>query len=92
MKSLYDSREYNYYFVTQVVVYENHFVIYSTWIKVGLSPSKKICIICFIESPLKMIKNVFYFILEPLFVFKISKFSSWLFGHVEKMAWLERSG
>ena len=29
---------------------------------VGLSPSKKICIICFIESPLKIMKNAFYFI------------------------------
>ena len=28
--------------------------------KVGLSPSKKICVICFIESPLKMIKNTLF--------------------------------
>ena len=34
-------------------------------------------------SPLKM-KNVFYFTLKASFVFKISKFFSWLFGHVEK--------
>ena len=27
--------------------------------KFGLSPSKKICVICFIESPLKMMKNAF---------------------------------
>ena len=56
----------------------------------GLSPSKKICIICFTESPLKMMKNAFYFILKALFVLKIFKFLLWLFGHVEKMAWLER--
>ena len=37
-----------------------------------------------------MMKNVFYFILEALFVLKMFKFSSWLFGHVEKTAWLER--
>ena len=29
-------------------------------IKVGLSPSKNICVICLIESPLKMMKNAFY--------------------------------
>ena len=31
--------------------------------KVGLSPSKKNWFICFNESPLKMMKNAFYFIL-----------------------------
>ena len=42
------------------------------------------------ESPLKMMKNAFYFTLKPLFVLKISKFLSLLFGHVEKTARLER--
>ena len=50
----------------------------------------KIYVICLIESPLKVIKNAFYFILKALFVLKIFKFLSWLFGHVEKSAWLER--
>ena len=59
-------------------------------IKVGLSPSKKNCVVSFIESPLKIMKNVFYLILKVDFVFKIFKFLSWLFGHVEKMPWLER--
>ena len=45
-------------------------------LKVGLSPSKKNCVICFIESPLKMMKNAFYFILKALFVLKIFKFLS----------------
>ena len=36
---------------------------------------KKI-VICFIESPLKMIKNAFYFILKALFVLKMFKFLS----------------
>ena len=36
------------------------------------------------ESPLKLIKNAFYFTLKALFVLKIFKFLSWLFGHVEK--------
>ena len=52
--------------------------------KVGLSPSKKICATCLIESPLKMMKNAFYFILKALLVLKIFKFLSRLFGHVEK--------
>ena len=42
--------------------------------------------LCFIESPLKMMKNAFYFILKALFVLKIYKFLSRLFGHVEKTA------
>ena len=58
--------------------------------KVWFSPSKKYCVICFIESPLKMMKNTFYVILKALFVLKIFKFLSWLFGHVEKTARLER--
>ena len=61
-------------------------------LKVGLSPSKIICVICFVESPFKMIKNVSYFNLKALFVLKIFKFLSWLFGQVEKTAWLERKG
>ena len=47
-----------------------------TKLKVGLSPTKKNCIICFIESPIKMMKNVFYFILKVLFIVKIFKFLS----------------
>ena len=31
-----------------------------------------------------MMKNAFYFILKALFVLKIFKFLSWLFGHVGK--------
>ena len=56
-------------------------------IKVGLSPSKKIC---FNDSPSKMMKNAFYFILKALFVLKIFRFLSWPFGHVGKTTWLER--
>ena len=60
--------------------------------KVGLSPSKKICDNCFIETPLKMIKKAFYFILKALFVLKMFEFLSWIFGHVGKTTWLERQG
>ena len=36
------------------------------------------------KSPLKMMKNAFYFTLKALFVLKRFKFLSWLFGHVKK--------
>ena len=58
--------------------------------KVGLSPSKKICVICLAEGPLKVMKNAFYFTLKALFVLRIFKFLSRLFGYVEKTASLER--
>ena len=61
-------------------------------IKVGLSPSKKSFFICFNDRPSKMIKNAFYFILKALFVLKIFKLLSLVFGQVEKTAWLERLG
>ena len=54
--------------------------------KVRLSRSKKNCVIYMIESPSKMAKNTFYFILKALFVLKIFKFLSQLFGHVGKTA------
>ena len=40
------------------------------------------------ERPLKMMQNVFYVNSKALFVFKIFKFSSWLFGHV--LTWLKK--
>ena len=40
------------------------------------------------ESLLKMIKNSFYFASKAVFVLKIFKFLSWLFGHVAK--WLDK--
>ena len=58
--------------------------------KVGLSPSRKNCVICFVESPLKIMRNAFYFILKALFVLKIFMFLSRRFGHVGKTASLER--
>ena len=42
-----------------------------------------------IKDSKKIVKNAFYFILKALFILKIFKFLSWLFGHVEKTAWLE---
>ena len=59
-------------------------------VKVGLSPSKKICAISLIENneimKNKIMKNAFYFILIALFVLKIFKFLSRLFGHLGKTA------
>ena len=37
-----------------------------------------------------MMKNAFYFISKALFLLKIFKFLSWLYGHVEQTAWLEK--
>ena len=52
---------------------------------------KKITLFAELKA-LKSNSNALYFILKALFVLKIFKFLSWLFGHVEKMAWLERLG
>ena len=46
------------------------------YFKVGFSPSKKVFFICFNDSPSKMMKNAFYFILKALFVLKIFNFLS----------------
>ena len=54
------------------------------FIKVGLSPSKKVAFICFNENPFKMMINASYFMLKALFILKIFIFLSWLFGYVEK--------
>ena len=53
---------------------------------------KSFFIICFNDGPLKMMKSPFYFILKPLFVLKIFKFLSWLFGHVESLIKKVRNG
>ena len=63
---------------------------WASLLKVGLSPSKKNCVICLIERPLKKMKNAFYYNLKAFFVLKIFLFLSRLFGHVGKTAWLER--
>ena len=51
----------------------------------------KKCVISFIESLLKIMKNAFYFISKALLVLNTFKFLSWPFVHVEKTAWFERS-
>ena len=47
---------------------------------------KKGFFMCIFESPLKMIKNAFCFILKTLFVLKIFIFLSKRFDHIEKTA------
>ena len=59
-------------------------------LKSGSHIPKKIYIICFIESPLKMMKNSFYLILKAIFLLKIFKFLSWFLGQLGKTPWLER--
>ena len=34
------------------------------------------------ESPLKVMENAFYVALKAIFILKVFKFLSWLFGHV----------
>ena len=50
------------------------FTYFIIWLMLDTHLPKKICIICFFESPLKMMKNAFYFILRALFVLKIFSF------------------
>ena len=70
---------------------ENQKGVWAYLLKLGSHLTKKTVLFapCFNESPLKMMKNALYFILKALFILKIFRFFS-CFGHVEKMAWLER--
>ena len=38
-----------------------------------------------------MLKNAFYFVLKAAFLHKIFKLLFWVFDHIVKMAWLEKS-
>ena len=49
------------FYISKTLV-ENELI--NGFIKVGLSPSKNVCVVCFIESRLKMMKTIFYFILK----------------------------
>ena len=60
-------------------------VVKSNFLKWDPHLLKKI-IICFNDSPSKMMRNAFYFILKALFALKVFKFLSRVFGHVEKKA------
>ena len=79
--SLHYSSDNSYLLVNWIEIYD---------IKVGLSHLVKKIIVCVTESSLKMMKNSFYFILKLFSFSRYSNFCSWLFGHIEKTAWLER--
>ena len=53
-------------------------------IKVGLSPFKNFAFIYVNGSPLKIMKNSFYFTFKALFVLEIFTFLSRVFGYIEK--------
>ena len=55
-------------------------------LKSGFRLPQKNCVICVIGSPLEVMKNVSYIILKALFVLKIFRFLSRLFGHGGKTA------
>ena len=59
----------------------------SPWLtlKSGSHFPKEVCVICLIESLLKMMKNAFYFNLKAPFVLKIFLFLLRLFSHVGKL-------
>ena len=71
-------------------VFEVYFEVLLHRVKAGLSPSTENYFYLLHWKPLKKMKNAFYFILKAIFVLEILTFLSWLFGHVEKTAWLER--
>ena len=62
------------------------YIIETKLFKVGFLPSKKNLLLALTNSPSKMIKKTFYFIVKALSILKIFKLLSWLFGHVEKTA------
>ena len=47
--------------------------VFKSYIEARLSPFKKNCVTCLIENPLKVMKNVFYFVIKALCVLKIFK-------------------
>ena len=64
-----------------IIVTEKNTHTHTHTVKCALSSLRQFLAI---ENPLKMIKNAFYFTLRALFVLKIFKFLSCVFGHVAK--------
>ena len=80
-------KSYGLSFFVEVRLHCGHFQ--ESYLKVGLSPSKKI-FICFIESPLKMMKNVFFhlqssFRSQDIYVFVTSFWSCRKYGLIKKV-------
>ena len=53
-----------------VIRSRNHNLFQQIILKIELLASKNVRLICFIESPLKMMSNTFYFVIKDLFVLK----------------------
>ena len=64
--------------------------LFLEWKPFNSHPPKKIVFFFWNESPLKLMKNTFYFILKVLSVLITFTFLSWIFGDVGKTAWIER--
>ena len=69
-------------FIIKFVFLSFSFLYLMTYLSWTLTFYKKI----FYLARWKMMKNAFYFIVKALFVLKVFKFLSWLFGYVEKGA------
>ena len=65
---------------------------YQVFLKEVLSPCSKKYIYLLQWKPIKHDEKCFLFNIKALFVLVIFKLFSWLFGHIEKTGWLERSG
>ena len=68
--------------------WESHIIIQTDALKLN-SHLPKTFFIYLNDNLSRMMKNAFYFILKSLFVLKIFKVLSLLFGHLEKTVWLE---
>ena len=91
-----------YWYINQNVVYfawkrlkisrkqipENHYTVVHAEVRADLKSEKLFYLLQW--KSFKNDEKCFYLILKGLFVLKISKSLSWLFGYVEKTAWLER--
>ena len=62
------------------------FLVAGFFLRSGSHLPKKIGLFASLKSLLRMMKNAFYVILKGLFVLKIFKFLSLIFGHVAKTA------
>ena len=67
-----------------------YFCHISNCLKADSHLPKRFCVICLIESPLKVMKNAFYFILKTLFVLKISLSFFTTFWSCRKNGWIRK--
>ena len=77
------------YFITWTILFKSPIPAAAT-LKSDPHLPKKVLLFASMTALQKMMKNPFCFILKDLFVLKIFKFLSWIFGHVDETARLER--